>query len=101
MKRLFPRIAFGFLTLAIGYYTHLEADRIADLVAPDVANISAPESPQAVDPIIETSCDKITRAWYAGTLAGPITSHVQIRCWGVDEGKRHPLAQIIAHSRGH
>jgi hypothetical protein len=101
MKRLFPRIAVGFLTLAIGYYAQLEADRIADLVGPDVENISAPDSPQAVDPIIETSCDKITNAWYAGTLASPIPSHVQIRCWGVDEGKAHPLAQIIAHSPGH
>ena len=101
MKRLLPRLVVGFLTLAIGVYTHLEARRIADYFWPDSMIEAVPISVEFVDPIIEKSCDRITAAWHQGRLSCPIPSHVQMRCWGVDEGKAHPLAQIIAHSLGH
>ena len=101
MNRLLLCLAVGLLTFMVGVYAHAETNRIADYFSPDVEAISAPISPQLLDPIIEKSCDRITEAWYAGRLAYPIPSYVQIKCWGVDEGKAHPLAQIIAHSPGH
>ena len=58
-------------------------------------------SAETVDPISEKSCEKITQAWHQGRLSSPIPSYVQVRCLGLDEGKAHPLAQIIAHSPGH
>lgn len=98
MNRLLPRLAVGLLTLTFGLIAHSKTVQFAEYFGPDVDAISAPNSPQLTDPIIEKSCDKITKAWFDLTLSGPIPSYVQIRCWGVDEGKAHPLAQIIAHS---
>src|SRR5687767_15485346 len=95
MNRLFPRIAVGLLTLTVGIFAHFQTSRIASYFEPEVEAISAPNSPQLTDPTIEKSCEKITKAWFDLTLSRPIPSYVQIRCWGVDEGKAHPLAQII------
>lgn len=99
MNRLFPRIAIGLLAFTFGVYAHSECNRLAEHFANGEAVSAIP--PQLVDPVTEQSCDKITTAWHAGTLTRNIPSAVQIRCWGVDEGKAHPLAQIIAHSPGH
>ena len=101
MNCFLPRVAVGLLTLTLGIITHSKTNQIAEYFGPDVQAISAPNSPQLTDPIIEKSCDKITKAWLDLTLSAPIPSYVQMRCWGVDEGKAHPLAQIIAHSPGH
>jgi hypothetical protein len=101
MNRLFPRVAIGLLALTTGIYVHSETIRIADYFWPEVEVVSVPPSPQPLDPLVEKSCDKIIEAWYAGTLSCPIPSYVQIKCLGVDEGRAHPLAQVIAHSPGH
>jgi hypothetical protein len=94
------RLVIALLAFAVGIYVHSETNRFVDYLWPDTTVVSAPMSSERVDPIIEKSCDRITMAWREGTLSCPIPSYVQIRCWGVDEGKAHPLAQIIAHSPG-
>ena len=102
MKRLYPCLAALVIALIIGYCANSEAERIANYIGPNLDTIPESDiSPELVDPVLEPSCDKITKAWLAVRLSRYIPSHVQIRSWGVDEGKAHPLAQIIAHSRGH
>ena len=100
MNRFFPRIAIGLLAFSVGVYAHSECNRLADYFGANVEAVSAIPT-QVVHPVTEQSCDKITTAWHAATLTRNIPSAVQIRCWGVDEGKAHPLAQILAHSPGH
>jgi hypothetical protein len=97
MRRLFLCIAIGLLTFEIGVYTCSKLNHLADYFGAGISAIP----PQLTDPVTEKSCDRITTAWHAGTLSRNIPSSVQVRCWGVDEGKRHPIAQIIAHCPGH
>ena len=101
MNFLISRLITGLLAFTLGIYLHSQIDRVVDYFWPDTIVVSVPSCHELVDPLIEKSCDRLTNAWHEGRLSSPIPSYVQIRCWGVDEGKAHPLEQIIAHSPGH